>query len=211
MDNFGPKITFENQSGKRLEYGDHFPNDGKIIIRISDPLGINLTNETGHEISIYNFNTLESESVTNNFIYDANSITTGTINFETNEESIHLTVKAWDNANNPSEKEVKLLRALDNTLRLYNVYNFPNPFSNNTQFCFEVTNNVRLKIDVYSLGGRKIWSYLNENINPGYHSIEWNGKDVFNGEIANGVYLYKIEVFGNDYKTSYIGKCAKYQ
>ena len=106
---------------------------------------------------------------------------------------------------------MKLLRALDNTLRLYNVYNFPNPFSNNTQFCFEVTNNVKLKIDVYSLGGRKVWSYSNENINSGYHSIEWNGKGFFNGEIANGVYLYKIEAFGNNSKISYIGKCAKYQ
>ena len=109
------------------------------------------------------------------------------------------------------EKEVKLSKALDNTLRLYNVYNFPNPFTNNTQFCFEVSNNVRLKIDIYSLGGRKVWSYLNENINSGYHSIEWNGKDFFNGEIANGVYLYKVEAFGNNYKASYIGKCAKYQ
>ena len=105
---------------------------------------------------------------------------------------------------------MKLSRASDNTLRLYNVYNFPNPFSNNTQFCFEVTNNVRLKIDIYSLGGRKVWSYLNENINSGYHSIEWNGKNFFNSEIANGVYLYKIEAFGNNSKTSYIGKCAKY-
>ena len=211
VDNFGPNITFENQSGKRLEYGDHFPNDGKIIIRISDPLGINLTNETGHEISIQNLNTLESESVTNNFVYDKNSITSGTINFETNEESIHLTVKAWDNANNPSEKEMKLIRSLDNNLRLYNVYNFPNPFSNGTRFCFEVTNNVRLNIDVYSLGGKKVWSYSNENINSGYHSIEWNGKDFFYGDIANGVYLYKIEAFGNNSKTSHIGKCAKYQ
>ena len=31
MDNFGPKITFESQNGKRLEYGDHFPDDGKIV------------------------------------------------------------------------------------------------------------------------------------------------------------------------------------
>ena len=210
-DNFGPKITFENQSGTRLEYGDHFPDNGKVIIRISDPLGINLTNETGHEINIHNLNTLESESVTNNFLYDQNSITTGTINFETNEESIHLIVKAWDNANNPSEKEIKLVRALDETLRLYNVYNFPNPFTNDTQFCFEVTSNVNMKIDIYSLGGRKVWSYLNENMDAGYHSIEWNGKDFFNGEIANGVYLYKIEAIGNNSKASYIGKCAKYK
>ena len=209
-DNFGPKITFENQNGKRLENGDHFPYDGKIIIRISDPLGINLTNETGHEINIHNLKTLESESVTNNFLYDQNSITTGTINFETTEESIHLIVKAWDNANNPSEKEIKLSRSLENNLRLYNVYNFPNPFDNYTQFCFEVTNDVNLSIDVFSLGGRRIWSYLNENMDAGYHSIEWNGKDFFNSEIANGVYLYKIKAVGNNSITSYIGKCAKY-
>ena len=48
-------------------------------------------------------------------------------------------------------------------------------------------------------------------MDAGYHSIEWNGKDFFNGEIANGVYLYKIEAIGNNSKASYIGKCAKYK
>ena len=48
-------------------------------------------------------------------------------------------------------------------------------------------------------------------MDAGYHSIKWNGKDFFYGEIANGVYLYKIEAIGNNSKTSYIGKCAKYQ
>ena len=47
-------------------------------------------------------------------------------------------------------------------------------------------------------------------MDAGYHSIEWNGKDFFNSEIANGVYLYKIKAVGNNSITSYIGKCAKY-
>ena len=114
-------------------------------------------------------------------------------------------------SSSPIAGDQHILRALDKTLKLYNVYNFPNPFTNDTKFCFEVTSNANMKIDIYSLGGRKVWSYLNENMDAGYHSIEWNGKDSFNGEIANGVYLYKIEVLGNNYKTSHIGKCAKYQ
>ena len=209
-DNFGPQISFENEVGTKLEYGDHFDIDGEIIIRLSDPLGINLTNETGHEIIIDNLNTMNSSTATNDFLYDQNSITTGTLIYSTNEQFIHINVKAWDSANNPSQKEIKLFGSNDRGLRIYNAYNFPNPFINSTQFCFEITENVTLKVDVYSLGGRKIWSSNHLNLDAGFHTIEWNGNDAYNGEIANGVYIYRIKAIGNSSTVSHIGKCAKY-
>ena len=210
-DNFGPQIYFENKIGTRLEYGDHFDTDGEIIIRLSDPLGINLTNETGHEIIIEDKNSMQSLTVTNDFFYDLNSITTGTLNYSTSEELIHLNVRVWDNANNPSQKAIKLYRSDDKVLKIYNAYNFPNPFMNATQFCFEITENVRLKIDVYSLGGRRVWSSMNLDLDAGFHVIDWHGNDAFNGKIANGVYLYKIKAIGNNSTITHIGKCAKYQ
>ena len=209
-DNFGAQISFENGNGTRLEYGDHFSKDGKIIIRLSDPLGINLTNEIGHEIIIDDLNISKSTIATDEFFYDQNSITTGTIVYNTNDEFVHLRVKAWDNANNPSEKEIKLFKSFNNDIKIYNVFNFPNPFVSDTQFCFEVTEVFDLRLDLFSLGGRKIWSYVDQNRNAGFHTIEWHGKDSFNGEIANGVYIYRLNIIGNNSTASYIGKCAKY-
>ena len=209
-DNFGPQISFENEHGTILEYGDHFSKNGHITIRFSDPLGINLTNETGHEIIINDLSILQSTIATNEFFYEQNSITTGTIIYNANDELVHIRVKAWDNANNPSEKEVKLFKSSNNVLQIYNAYNFPNPFFSSTQFCFEVTEVYDLKLDIYSLGGRKIWSYTNHNLNAGYNTVEWHGNDSFNGKIANGVYIYRIKAIGNNSTVSYIGKCAKY-
>ena len=123
---------------------------------------------------------------------------------------MHLLIKAWDSANNPSEKEIKLYKTEELSLKIYNAYNFPNPFINSTQFCFEITENVTLKVDVYSLGGRKIWTSNHLNLDAGFHTIEWNGNDTYNGNIANGVYIYGIKAIGNNSTVTHIGKCAKY-
>ena len=211
VDFFGPTITLETLEGIRLEDGDHFSKNKPISIRISDPLGINLTNETGHEILIHDYNDNIDLNYTDLFIYDENSITTGKITYLPNENIIDLKIKAWDNANNPNSKEVTIY-AQDNTkLKINNAYNFPNPFSNSTDFTFEINQNCEVKIDIFSLGGRRIKSIIKQNLSPGYHSIKWNGLDQFDGEIANGVYLYRIKAEGNNSTSTLIERCAKYR
>ena len=49
-DNSGPQISFENSNGSLIHSGDHIAENENLIIRISDPIGINVTNEIGHEI-----------------------------------------------------------------------------------------------------------------------------------------------------------------
>ena len=211
VDFFGPTITLETLEGIRLEDGDHFSENNPIIIRISDPLGINLTNETGHEILIHDYNDNIDLNFTDSFIYDENSITTGKINYLPNENIIDLKIKAWDNANNPSSKEITIY-AQDNTkLKINNAYNFPNPFSNFTDFTFEINQNCQVKIDIFSLGGRRIKSIIKQNLSPGYHSIKWNGLDQFDGEIANGVYLYRLKATGNNSTSTLIERCVIYR
>ena len=211
VDFFGPIITFETLEGIRLEDGDHFSENNPIIIRISDPLGINLTNETGHEILIHDNNNDTDLNYTDSFIYDENSITTGKITYLSKEKNIDLEIKAWDNANNPSSKQIKIY-AQDNTrLKINNAYNFPNPFSNFTDFTFEINQNCEIRIDIFSLGGRRIKSILKQNLSPGYHSIRWNGLDQFDGEIANGVYLYRLKAIGTNSTLTLIERCAIYR
>ena len=211
QDKLGPKITFETTSGTVLEYGDHHVKNEDLIIRLSDPLGINLTNEIGHEIILKSVISNSSENITKNFYYDQNSIITGTVNYPTSLEQINIIINAWDNANNPSEKEIRLNRVEINTLKIFNVLNFPNPFKINTQFTFEITQNADLILDLFTLGGRKIKSFKKSNISAGYHTIEWDGRDAFGGQIANGVYLYRLKATGTESTISYIGRCAKFK
>ena len=89
--------------------------------------------------------------------------------------------------------------------------NFPNPFTSLTQFAFEITATAEIKLDVYSIGGRHLNSFDSLILPPGYHFIDWDGKDEFGGQLANGVYLYKIKAINKDNTQTHIGRCAKFQ
>tara|TARA_B100001250_G_scaffold393375_1_gene396106 strand:+ start:1351 stop:5055 length:3705 start_codon:yes stop_codon:yes gene_type:complete len=207
----GPKITFETTSGKKLSEGDHFYLNEKINIKLSDPLGINITNEIGHEIIIFDFKNDVSTNMTNNFFYDLNSITDGLIQYDTDsKKNIDIMVRAWDNANNPSERTITLKGIESGQLKILNIYNYPNPFLTTTQFSFEITKKSDLEIDIFTLSGRKIKHLKYTDANAGFKIVDWNGKDIYGGEIAKGVYLYRIKATSDNSTVSHIGKCAKY-
>ena len=78
-DDSGPIITFETLTGKVLNDGDHFYFNEDLKIKFYDPIGINITNETGHEIKIKNLENNQETNVTNKFFYNENSINSGNI------------------------------------------------------------------------------------------------------------------------------------
>ena len=210
FDEIGPIIEFKTETGRILRSGDHLNNDENIIIALSDPMGINLTKELGHSIILNNLSEGKSTDLTDYFFYDNNSITSGEIILnDINELNIKLNVNAWDNANNQSEKDIQLQRLEDKKLTLFNVFNFPNPFSISTKFTFELSSAANICIYIYTLGGKKIKKIDCELLSNGFHSIEWNGMNQYNSEIANGVYIYKIIANNDEEKIDYIGRCAK--
>jgi hypothetical protein len=212
-DSQGPIISFETVSGRVLRPGDHLQIDETIQIRLSDPLGINLTSEPGHEIKIKEVEFDREIDVTDQFIYDLNSISTGTIPVTVDDtaEKLHFLVNAWDNGNNVSEYEIKLYLIGTEKLKLYNVMNFPNPFESSTQFSFELTLASDVTVTVYTLGGRTIYRSDPIFFPVGFHSISWDGRDSFGDNIANGVYLYKIKAISSDDSAISIGRVAKFR
>lgn len=212
MDQNGPLIIFKSKDGRIFRNGDHKKSDETLIAQISDPIGINLTKELGHSIIMKDLTNDNSFDITDNFVYDNNSITTGEIfidNFIGDE--VKIIVSAWDNANNPSEKEIELFSAEENKLRIYNAYNFPNPFIDQTKFTFEINKEAEISIIIFTLGGKKIRHIKNKNYPSGFHSVDWNGRNEFGKIISNGVYIYKINAKNMSYKTHHIGKVAIYK
>ena len=212
-DNQGPIISFETESRRILRNGDHINENEELILRISDPLGVNLTGEIGHEIIVTNVSTEQSIDVTDQFYYDINSITTGIIplDLSSGSENINIHISAWDNGNNPSENEISLTRLTQEKLKLFNVYNFPNPFSDETQFTFELTHPADVQISIFTISGRKIYQSHSKSFSQGFHFIDWNGKDHYGDNIANGVYLYKIKAVGHESSIDQFGRIAKYK
>ena len=211
-DNLGPRILFENSFGSVIHSGDHFAENENLVIRLSDPIGINVTNEIGHEIILFDLESGSETNITNQFYYDYNSIISGRIILPNlNNKDLNIEIQAWDNANNPNKKSIKLERYDKEKLKVYNAYNFPNPFSRSTRFIFEITKNADITIELFTLGGRRIKKFHYNNLQIGYHYIEWDGRNSFGDIIANGVYLYVIKASNSNKKTSFIGRCVKFQ
>jgi hypothetical protein len=70
--------------------------------------------------------------------------------------------------------------------------NDPNPFRTITTIRFGVPVEMQVRIAVYDLIGREI-IVLHDGITaPGYHGVEWDGRDDASNPIANGMYFYQV-------------------
>jgi len=82
-----------------------------------------------------------------------------------------------------------------NEAKLLNVYNYPNPFANETWFTFKLTQiPEELRIVVYTVAGRKIRD-VNVPVNQlkyDFNRIYWDGRDEDGDMVGNGVYLYRV-------------------
>ena len=196
----GPEITFFTSENREVGYGDHVEQNSILILNFSDLSGINLTGEQGHEIQLTIFNTGETIMLTNQFIYNSNDITSGTVPLDMSDFifPFHVNIQCWDNANNSTNKDILLNSFSGTGQKLFNVYNFPNPFKKDTQFTFEIIESAQVSISIYTLDGTKIKEIPSQYYPGGYHHVYWNGKDAYGMELSNGVYIYRISAKGND-------------
>ncbi|MBE2279433.1 MAG: T9SS type A sorting domain-containing protein, partial [Ignavibacteriaceae bacterium] len=82
-----------------------------------------------------------------------------------------------------------------NEPRILNVYNFPNPFKDDTYFTFRLSQIPdELKINIYTIAGRKIRT-IDVPVNStsyDFNKIYWDGRDEDGDQLANGVYIYRV-------------------
>lgn len=213
IDTVGPeiKIGFQNLD---FRDGDIVSADATLLIRLSDPQGINITGQIGHDITVQFDNSNElSYTLTQELAYDLNSDTSGTILFplpELNPGLHNLTVKAWDNANNWSTASVSFNLTPATGLKLQQVLNYPNPFATTTDFTFFLTQPADVTITIYTVRGVKIATLNPDQTLPaGFNFISWDGKDQYGDPISNGIYLYKVQARSGNHQDHFIGKMVK--
>jgi len=78
--------------------------------------------------------------------------------------------------------------------------NHPNPFNTTTVMRYGLPAPADVTIRVYNLTGQLVRALLHGRMEPGYHAIEWDGKDETGKPTAAGVYLYRV-VAGGDHLT----------
>lgn len=87
-----------------------------------------------------------------------------------------------------------------NESSITNVYNYPNPFSTKTHFVFTLTGSElpdQFQIQIMTITGKVVREIDLSELGPikignNKTAFFWNGKDQFDDQLANGVYLYKI-------------------
>ena len=88
-----------------------------------------------------------------------------------------------------------------------NVMNYPNPFSETTEFTYILTQpSDEVKIKIYTVAGRLIRELEFLPSSVGFNSFLWNGRDHDKDFLANGVYLYKIIARKGDQQIEVIDK-----
>jgi len=70
--------------------------------------------------------------------------------------------------------------------------NYPNPFNPTTSIVFQVPTRSNVSIKIYNLLGQKIRNLVEDDFEPGFHKIEWNGLDNMGKTVSTGMYLIRM-------------------
>lgn len=210
-DSIGPvvQIFIDNRSFKEGEFVSRSP---VLIADIYDSNGVNLTGEIGHKMLVQ----LDDREidVTEFFAYAPNQTTYGTVEAPLGfiNSGMHtLSLQVFDGANNPTIAKVSfIVGEQNNEVVIRNLLNYPNPIKNGTFFTFESSSSGAGKIDIYTVNGTKIQSIPTFDVKIGYNNTltaNWDGRDRNGNDVANGVYLWKLQVTAdNGKKTESIGR-----
>jgi len=88
--------------------------------------------------------------------------------------------------------EAKPISAVPPTTQLDQ--NYPDPFNAQTQIEFSINQAGFVSLEVYSPEGQLVKNLLSAFKKTGRYRVAWNGKNSKGGELASGIYLYRLKV-----------------
>jgi len=205
-DKKGPVIRLYLENEKFSDGGKVSANP-LLLVFLSDESGINSSGYgIGHDITLELDGQNNNQLILNNY-FRADSATwkSGTIIYPltVSDNGFHtLTLKAWDSANNSSSATIRFF--ISKELVIPNVYNFPNPFSDQTRFV--ITQNrydelFDVNLEVIDLTGRTVYQTRQILPSRGYeiNDLYWKPQEM-NPKPGYGIYLYRITLTGQDGK-----------
>jgi len=208
-DKIGPHIKLY-MNDENFAQGGITNSTPKLLAYLSDSSGINTVGSgIGHDITCVIDNNVNKAFVLNDFYEsDKDSYQSGKVNYIVSSlsEGTHtIKLKAWDIFNNSSEETIDFVIANNSELALNHVFNYPNPFTDNTRFYF-YHNQPNIELDVliqiFTVTGKLIKTINTKCLSDGNlgepmfnaEDLNWDGKDDFGDQISRGVYIYRIKV-----------------
>jgi len=74
--------------------------------------------------------------------------------------------------------------------------NTPNPFNPSTTIPYGLPQDADVRLRVFSVTGKAVRTLVDRSMNAGGHGVVWDGRDDSGVPVGSGVYLYRLEVWG---------------
>ncbi|MBN2088009.1 S8 family serine peptidase [candidate division KSB1 bacterium] len=71
--------------------------------------------------------------------------------------------------------------------------NYPNPFNATTTVTYQITGKNHVSINIFNINGALVRNLVNEELNAGYYTVQWDGKNNRNQLVSSGIYLYRLK------------------
>lgn len=192
--------------------GDSLFNDGGItgsntalFVQLYDQeTGINVSgNSIGHDLTAILDDDVANPFVLNDYYETApNDFRSGYAYFPISgltDGKHSLKVKAWDMNNNSGEGVIHFEVVQGKIMKVQNLMNYPNPFTNTTTFVFDHNHpneTLEATIQIYNSVGALVRT-LKKTISPiGSRSgeITWDGTSDVGAKLPSGLYVYRLSL-----------------
>jgi len=74
--------------------------------------------------------------------------------------------------------------------------NYPNPFNPTTSIDFGLPVASHVRLVVYNMLGQQVTSVIDDDMPAGQHTVTWDGNNDTGGQVATGIYFYRLEADG---------------
>lgn len=95
----------------------------------------------------------------------------------------------WPGVGTDVEKEGSALPELFNLKQ-----NYPNPFNTSTSISYSLKEPGYMELDVYNMTGQHVRTLCEGEIQQGFHTTVWNGRNNRGETVTSGCYLYQLEI-----------------